>query len=146
MRVVRAHSLFAFIKVRFWIETIALTAAGACALALVIAALGAVAGAAASEPESGHASPPSTIRLRTYEGIVTDTQCGAKHSAAIGKMASDCTLVCVREGEQFVLVDGDTIYLLVGDPVLLKQVAGQRVRISGTLTGKKISVTSVVTA
>jgi len=145
MRAVLAHSFFASIKARFWIETIALATAIACALALVIAVVGAVAGAAAAEPESGQASPPSAIRLQTYEGMITDTQCGAKHSAAIGKTAADCTLVCVRGGEQFILVDGDTIYLLEGDLVVLKRAAGQRVRISGILNGKKISVTSVVT-
>jgi hypothetical protein len=144
MRVVAPSSL-ASIKARLWIETIALAAAIACALALVIAVLGAVAGAAAAEMESGQASPPSVTRLQTYEGMITDTQCGAKHSAAIGKTAADCTLVCVRGGEQFILVDGDAIYLLEGDLVVLKRAAGQRVRISGILNGKKISVTSVVT-
>jgi uncharacterized low-complexity protein len=145
VRVVLAHSSLAPIKARFSIKTIALATAIACALALVIAAPGLVAGAAAAEPESGQPSPPSAIRLQTYEGMITDTQCGAKHSAAIGKTAAACTLVCVRGGERFVLVDGDSIYLLEGDLVVLKRVAGQRVRISGTLNGKKISVTSVVT-
>jgi len=144
MRVL-AHSSFASIKARFWIETIALATASACALALVIAVLGAVAGAAAAEPELGQASPPPAIRLQSYDGMLTDTKCGAKHSAAIGKTAADCTLMCVRGGEQFVLVDGDTIYLVDGDPVILKRAAGQRVRINGTLNGKKISAASVGT-
>jgi hypothetical protein len=78
--------------------------------------------------------------------MITDTQCGAKHPAAIGKMAADCTLACVRGGEQFALVDGDTIYLLEGDRIALKRGAGRRVRIVGTLNGRKISVISVVTA
>jgi hypothetical protein len=60
-------------------------------------------------------------------------------------MAADCTVGCVRGGEQFALVDGDTTYLLEGDLVTLKRVAGQRVRIVGALNGKKISVTAVVT-
>ena len=128
---------------RFWIETIALASVIACALALVIASLGAVAGAAAEEPESAQPVPLSTARA--YEGVITDTHCGAKHSAAIGRTAGDCTLGCVRGGEQVVLVDGDTTYLLEGDVIALKRVAGQRVRIFGTVNGKKISVTSVVT-
>ena len=77
--------------------------------------------------------------------MITDTRCGAKHSAVIGKTAADCTVACVRGGQQFILVDGETIYLLEGDLVVLKRVAGQRARISGTLNGKKISVTSIVT-
>ena len=133
-------------KARFWIETIALVSAMACALALIIATLGIVAGTAAAESESGPPRPPSDIQVQTYEGMITDTHCGAKHSAAIGKMASDCTLACVRGGEQFALVDGDTIYLLEGDRIALKRGAGRRVRIVGTLNGRKISVISVVTA
>jgi hypothetical protein len=77
--------------------------------------------------------------------MITDTHCGAKHSAVIGATATDCTIRCVRAGEQFVLVDGETIYLLDGDLGALKRVAGQRVRIVGTLNGKTISVTAVAT-
>jgi hypothetical protein len=146
MRVVFSRSSVASIKARFWIETIALATAIACALALVIATLGAAAGAVAREPESGQPSPPSAIRRQSYEGMLTDTKCGAKHAAATGKTAADCTLMCVRGGERFVLINGDTIYLLEGDLVVLKRVAGQRVRVSGTLNGKKISVSSVVTS
>jgi hypothetical protein len=132
------------IKARFWIETIAVVSAVACALALVIATLGAVAGAAAGEPESGPPRASSAAPPQTYEGMITDTHCGAKHSAALGRTATDCTIVCVRGGEQFVLVDGDTRYLLEGDLVALRRVAGQRVRIIGTRNGRKISVASVV--
>jgi hypothetical protein len=122
-------------RTRFWIETIALVSMIACVLALLIATLGAVAGAAAKEPESGQSGASSTAR--TYEGMITDTRCGAKHSAAISRTAADCTMACVRGGEQFVLVDGDTVYFLEG---------GQRARIVGTLNGRRISVASVVTA
>jgi hypothetical protein len=114
----------------------------ACAFAFVIATQGAVAGAAAGEPESGQSRPSFTTR--TYEGMVTDTRCDARHSAAIGGTAADCTLFCVRGGERFVLVDGGATYLLEGDVTVLKRVAGQRVKIVGTLNGRKISVTSVI--
>jgi len=128
----------------FWIHTIALVSAIACALAFAIAILGTLAGAASGEAESDQSRPLSTAH--TYEGMITDTRCGAKHPATIGRMAASCTLICVRDGAQFVLVDGDTTYVLEGDPVALKGVAGQRVRIVGTLNGRKISVTSVVRA
>jgi hypothetical protein len=75
--------------------------------------------------------------------MITDAHCGAKHSAAIGKAAADCVRVCVHGGEQFALIDGEAIYLLDGDLVALKKVAGERVRIVGTLSGNKISVASV---
>jgi hypothetical protein len=127
-------------KARFWSEILA---AMACALALFTTTVGIVAGVTAGEPESGQARSSSAIQPQAYEGMVTDTQCGAKHSAAIGMTASDCTRVCVHGGEQFALVDGDTIYALEGGLAALKRVAGQRVRIVGTLNGNKIAVVSV---
>ena len=96
-------------------------------------------------PEILQSGPSPAIPSQTYEGVITDTHCGAKHSAAIGATATDCTIRCVRAGEQFVLVDSETIYLLEGDLGALKRVAGQRVRIVGTLNGKTISVTAVAT-
>jgi len=130
-------------KAGFWIKTIAIVGAIACALALLIAALGAVAGTAAGVPVSDQSGQSSPIPPQTYEGIITDTHCSAKHSAAIGKTAADCTILCVRAGEQFVLIDRDTRYVLEGDLVALKRVAGQRVKIIGTVSGGKISVTAI---
>jgi hypothetical protein len=101
-------------------------------LSVVIATLGAVAIAEQSDQSQ-----------QTYEGVVTDTHCGAKHSAAIGKTAADCARACVHGGEEFALVDGDTIYRLEGDQMLLKRVAGQRVRVVGTLKGNRLTVTSI---
>src|SRR5271166_776583 len=112
-------------RARFWFETIALVCGIACALALLFAALGAVAAAAAGEPESGQVGPPSTVRLQVFEGVLTDTQCGAKHSAAMGKAPADCTRACVHGGGQFALVDGDVLYLVEGDPLALKGAAAQ---------------------
>jgi hypothetical protein len=84
------------------------------------------------------------MQTESYEGVITDTHCGAKHSAAIGMAAADCTRACVHGGEQFALVDGETVYLLEGGMEALKRVAGQRVRIVGTINGNTISVASVV--
>jgi hypothetical protein len=125
----------------FWIRTIALVSAIACGLAFAMAILGTLAGAAAGEAEQSQMRPLSATR--TYEGMVTDARCGAKHPAAMGRMAANCTVICVRAGEQFVLVDGNTTYVLEGDAVTLKRVAGQRVRIAGKLNGRSILVTSV---
>ncbi len=87
----------------------------------------------------------STTPAQHYEGVVTDTHCGAKHSASIGDTAGDCTIRCVRAGEQFALVVGESTYLLEGDPAILKQAAGQRVKVFGTLNDGRISVTSITT-
>lgn len=107
-------------------------AAIVCVLAIVIGALGSVAIAQQSDQSQ-----------QTYEGVVTDTHCGAKHSAAISKTAADCTRACVHGGAEFALVDGDTIYRLDGELMLLKRVAGQRVKVVGTLTGDRLKVASI---
>jgi hypothetical protein len=110
-----------------------------------VLALGTTIVGASGEPESGQGKPSFAIQPQTYEGMITDTHCGAKHSTAIGETATDCTIICIRAGEHFVLVDGDTTYLLDGDLFVLKRAAGKRVRIIGSLNGKTISVTAVVT-
>ena len=83
------------------------------------------------------------VQPQIYEGIVSDTRCGAKHSAKIGLSAGDCTRVCVHSGEKFALVDGDKLYVLEGEGPALKRVAGERVKVAGTLSGNTITVSSV---
>jgi hypothetical protein len=113
-------------------------------LTMLIAAVpGEIGGARASEPAAGRAKSSSAMQTQSYEGMVTDTHCGARHSAAIGMAAADCTRVCVHGGEQFALIDGDSVYVLEGDPEALKRVAGRRVRVVGTLNGNKIAVSAV---
>lgn len=96
-----------------------------------------------AEPAPGQSSGTSGVSGQNYEGMITDTRCGAKHSAEIGLAASNCTRVCVHAGEHFVLVDGDNLYLLEGDSQALKHLAGERVRIVGILNGNKLFVSSV---
>jgi uncharacterized low-complexity protein len=133
------------VKLRFWIEVLVLASATACVLALFLATLGAAAGAAATEPEPGQpqSAVPRAVQPQSYEGIITDTRCGAKHSAAVGMAAGDCTRVCVHGGEHFALVDGEKTYTLEGESDALKHAAGQRAKITGTLSGTTISVASV---
>jgi hypothetical protein len=124
---------------RLRILALVLVSATLFAVALLVAAPRNIA-AAAGEQISVRDNPSSSLHPETYEGMITDTRCGAKHSASIGMTAADCTRVCVHGGEQFALLDGDSVYVLDGDPAALKQLAGQRVRIVGTLNGHKISV------
>ena len=150
-------------KVRhFWIEIVALCSMIACGLALLNATLGAGAAALGAEgasrqaadssssstPSSSAASSSSSIPIRqqTREGMVTDSRCGAKHSADMGKTAGDCARQCVHGGAAFALVDGDKTYQLDGDAVLLKRVAGQRARVRGEVRGNTIKVSSVAGA
>jgi hypothetical protein len=125
---------------RFWIEIIIVGSAVACALALLIATLGAFAGAAVGAFEH---SQTKAAAPETFEGMVTCSRCGARHHADLGQTAAACVRICVHGGATFTLVDGDKTYVLVGDPELLKKVAGQRTRIEGLATGNTIRVTSM---
>ena len=126
-------------RTRFWLEIFGLVSALSCALALLLATLGT---AAWSAEEPASAAQTSSAQ-QTYEGVITDTRCGAKHNASIAQAAGDCTRVCVHGGDQFALVDGEKMYVLEGEPAALKRAAGERVKIMGTLNGDRISVESV---
>ena len=130
-------------KLQFWIEMVAVTSAIACVLAFFLATLGAAAGVAYPSPDPGQTAPAYAAPPQSYEGIVTDTHCGAKHSAAVGMAAADCTRLCVHSGESFALVDGDKSYKLNGQMATLKRLAGVRVKVLGTLSGNTIAVASV---
>jgi hypothetical protein len=123
-------------KTRVWVEIVMLVSAAACALALLLATLGAAAGAAV-----GANGPPQAEQ--TYQGVVTCSQCGAKHSSKLGKAPADCVRACVHGGAQFSLVDGDETYFLDGELPLLTRVAGQRVRVVGAISGRTIKVSSI---
>lgn len=111
----------------------------ACALALLLATLGAAAGVAVGEV----GALQGTTAQQTYEGMVTCSRCGAKHSAALGQTAATCTRVCVHGGANFALVDADVTYLLEGDLNVLKRLAGQRARVVGARQGRTIRISSV---
>lgn len=136
---------------RVWIEIVLLGAAMACALALLIATLGAAAGAAVDGlalQQQNSAPAQNTLEdavtaEHTYEGMVTCSRCKAKHSPAMARAADVCVRVCVHGGAQFALVNAESVYLLEGDLVALKKVAGERVRVVGNLQGNIIRVRSV---
>ena len=137
------------VKLKNWIEIIAYSSAVAFALAVLLAFLGAF--TAAGEPaiaEPVAAAEPSPARsvegpMQSYEGMVTDTRCGARHQAALGRNASDCTRSCVHAGEQFALVNGEKVYVLTGDLEALKRSAGHRSKVLGTQSGNTILVSSI---
>jgi hypothetical protein len=131
------------VSLRPWFLLAALCTGIVCVLAYSLTRPEPVTTVAAAEPATGVQS--SGLPLQTYEGIITDTRCGAKHSATVGMSAADCTRACVHSGESFALVDGETTYRLKGDQAALKRAAGERVKVIGTLDGNTISVSSVVT-
>ena len=81
---------------------------------------------------------------QTFAGMITDSHCGARHSMNSGKTSAECARSCVRHGAHYVLVDGEKVYALEGDPVQLEKLAGERVNIVGMLEGDTIKITAVV--
>ncbi len=123
-----------------WIEIVALVTAIACALAVLIATLGAAAGAAVTE----NGGQNNSTAEQTFEGMVTCSRCGAKHSAALARTATTCTRVCVHGGASFELVQAESAYLLEGGSDALTRVAGERASIVGIRHGNTIKVASVL--
>ncbi len=133
---------------RVWLEIVLLGTAIAFALALLIATVGAVAGAAQTETQSQSQTQSQPQRVaqpgeRIFEGMVTCSRCGARHSVTLARAADNCVRICVHNGGSFALVDAESSYILDGDPVALKKIAGQRARVVGVLTGKTIKMSSV---
>lgn len=132
---------------RFWIEIVLLGTLVACVLALLLATLGAAAGAASDENSAVQTQVQTETKdtahaQQVFEGMVTCSHCGARHSAALNRSASNCVRICVHGGSSFALVQDESIYMLQGDPVALKKLAGQRAEIVGTRTGQIINVSS----
>ena len=79
---------------------------------------------------------------KTLTGTISDAMCGAKHKMG-DVSAAECTNGCVGMGSKYALVVGSTVYELEGKADDLKALAGQKVKLTGTVDGKKIQVESV---
>jgi len=78
----------------------------------------------------------------TFDGMITDARCGARHAKDSNKSPAECSRMCVRKGEQYLLVDGEKRYTLHGNPQVIERLAGQRVKVFGKLEGQTIQVSS----
>jgi hypothetical protein len=132
------------IRRNIWIEIAAASTAAACVLATLVTICTAATTTAAVEPWGPAQEAQAATTEQVYEGVVTCSRCGARHSAARGKTAADCTRICAHDGASFALVDGEKTYMLEGEPGFLKTLAGERVRISGVATGDTLRVVSLV--
>jgi hypothetical protein len=85
-----------------------------------------------------------TVRAadQTLTGIVSDSQCGAKHGMA-NMSDRDCTQMCTSQGAQYVLVVGDKIYKLTNHNSDLKTHAGHTVQLTGDVKGNTIRVSKI---
>jgi hypothetical protein len=131
-----------------WLALITFCAAIALVAALALAILIAsatVALAIAQSLKLPNSHPIQAINPpveQSFSGVVTDARCGARHAKNSGKSPAECARVCVRNGQQYTLVDGDKVYTLQGQPIDLDELAGQRTTISGILDGSTIHVVS----
>ena len=84
-------------------------------------------------------------KSQTFTGNISDSMCGLKHMMAGGDKA--CTEACVKEGSKYVLADvaAKKVYQL-SDQDKPKAFAGEKVKVSGTLKGDVITVTSIEAA
>jgi hypothetical protein len=124
-------------------------ALGAALTLALIVAFGTVALAshqAAEEPQKD--TPMAQAPLvpnpvaATFNGMITDSSCGARHRKKSGQNSADCARECVRKGASYVLVDGDRRYRLIGGEDALDGLIGQRANVTGTRQGEAIVVTS----
>ncbi len=86
------------------------------------------------------AAPPAD-KDQTFNGVVSDMMCGAKHMMAGD--AAGCTRACVKQGSEYALVVGNDVYTLKGNQADLDKYAGQQVTVTGRLKGKTIEASSI---
>jgi hypothetical protein len=80
---------------------------------------------------------------QTYTGEVSDSMCGVKHMTA---NHAECTHACLKQGSKYTLVDGDKVYTLQAEDknlATLDQLAGKKAKVTGTLDGDTLKVSSV---
>lgn len=83
----------------------------------------------------------------TLTGTVTDTMCGKKHMIT-GKTEAECTRECMKSKGDWTygLIVGDKMYKLRGDTKNFDAFAGQRVNVTGEVTGTNIAVRTIAAA
>jgi hypothetical protein len=79
----------------------------------------------------------------TFTGVVTDTQCGAKHGMK-GHSDADCVKMCVKGASQYALFDGQRV-LKLSDQKTPAKFAAQKVKGSASTMRKpkRIKVSSI---
>jgi hypothetical protein len=75
----------------------------------------------------------------TWTGFISDAHCGAKGNNA---EHADCAKKCVKGGEAPVFVVGDKVYT-IKDPKKVANYIGDKVKITGTITGDEINIEKV---
>ena len=81
---------------------------------------------------------------QSWTGTVSDEHCGAKHATASADAAA-CVEKCVAGGAKYVLVSKGKVYQVDAQDKF-KGMGGTSVKVSGTMSGDSITVTSVAAA
>ena len=93
---------------------------------------------------TAHNSNSKAAKDRTLVGFISDNHCGLKQHMK-GMSDKDCTLMCVKNGK-FVLADRahKRVYQLdqTGQDKA-RDFAGQKVKVTGRVTGRTIHVTNI---
>lgn len=79
---------------------------------------------------------------QTLTGTVSDSMCGAKHMMA-NLSPAQCTRECVKQGSDYALVSNGKVYTLKGETKQLDKYAGQKVTVTGNISGETVDVKSV---
>lgn len=75
-------------------------------------------------------------------GILTDSMCGATHMAK-DKNPAECTRMCIKDGMKYALAVEKKLYTLDGHEAELTKLAGEKITVTGTVSGNTITVQSV---
>jgi uncharacterized protein YdeI (BOF family) len=92
---------------------------------------------------------PALAADKTWNGTISDSNCGAKHAAGEehgAKMSkADCVKACVEQhNAKYVFVSGDKVYNIENqDFAGLKTHAGHNVALSGEMKGDTITVSKI---
>ena len=94
---------------------------------------------------------PVSAEKGTWTGTISDSGCGASHDAMTehGKKGSDkqCTEMCVMKGAKYVFVnDGKVLMIKNQNLADLKKFAGDRVTVTGALSGAPLTVAKIAAA
>jgi hypothetical protein len=82
---------------------------------------------------------------KTFTGTITDEMCGADHKMMNVTPDSKCVTECVKAGSKYALVSGDKVYKL-SDQAAPAKFPGQKVKVTGVLSGDTITVKTVEAA
>lgn len=103
-------------------------------MALCVAAAASVASSVAK-----NSKPPAD----SIKGVISDSHCGAKHASASDE-DKQCVAHCLKGGQEAVLLSDGKVYKLdqTGQDKA-KEFAGEKVTVTGSVSGENISVTSI---